>query len=185
MIDLCLYLALIDDENEQIKFRNVCEEYKESMFDIAMGFTKDYFDAQDAISLALYSIARNIQNIDANNKERTKGYIYKIIKNASYDVLRKRQKINKIYNIEDFEDIIPTECLSDEVIDNEQYKSIILLIQTIPDLYRDVISLYYVYEYSIVTISKSLRRPPSTIRKQLQKGTELLKQILKEKHFHE
>ena len=185
MLNLCIYLALIEDESDQLTFRDVCNNYKEMMFDIAMGMTKDYYDAQDAISIALYSIARSIKNINYSDEKRTKAYICKIVKNATYDVLRKKQRTNQVYSLDDFEDMSYTESLTDSLDGDEQYKAIVRLIHSMPELYRDILTLYYLHDLTITVISKSLGRPISTVRKQLNKGTDMLKKILREEHFHE
>ena len=185
MLDFCIYLTIIEDEKDRLTFRDVCDKYKYLLLDIAMGMTKDYYDAQEAVSDALYAIGRNIKNIDYNDEKRTKGYICKIVKNATYDVLRKKQRTNRVYSLDEFEDIAYTENLADALEGDEQYKSIVLMIRSMPELYRDILTLYYLHGLTITVISRSLGRPMSTVRKQLNKGTDMLKKILREENIHE
>lgn len=56
---IAMYLALIDDEKDKIKFREIYEEYSKQMWYVANEILHDRFLAEDAVHDAFLGIAKN------------------------------------------------------------------------------------------------------------------------------
>lgn len=67
---------------------------------------------------------------------------------------------------------------TDDSLENQQ--TILSAIQNLPDIYKDVVYLYYYEEYSTEEIARLIHKNASTVRSRLQKARELLKRSLKE-----
>lgn len=74
---------------------------------------------------------------------------------------------------------LPEELPFQEQEDYELYSCL----QQLPAKYRSVIHLFYYEEMSVEEISRLLRRKPSTIRTQLTRAREQLRQLLKEEDY--
>lgn len=180
LLPLCL--SLIDDNENICKFEQIYHEYHNIIYNIAFGITKNHHDAEDALQSSLFSIAKNIETIKTDNVLLTKSYIYKIVKNAAIDVLR-RKKI--FINIDSLLSITSDSDIYDSIEGDEQYKSIVKHIMSMPSVYKDVLFLHFVKEMSTKQIATSLKRSHSAVKQQLARGTKKLRTILREAGLHD
>ena len=74
---LSLYLAAIENHDNDDKFIKLYKIYEKKVFSIAFGFTNNQYDAEDASQAAFFALARNIEKLDLENEKETK--IYKIV----------------------------------------------------------------------------------------------------------
>jgi len=133
---LSFYLAVIQDEKSKSKFENIYLTHHKTMLKIAFEITKNQHDAEDALSDALYKIARNIEKIDDTNEILLKSYLFKATKNSAIDILRKRSKeVNPeaVFTLPSESDVIS------EIVGDEEYRMLIKSIYTMPYTYRDVL----------------------------------------------
>ena len=57
---LFLYLAAIENHDNDDKFMKLYKAYEEKVYSIAIGFTKNQYDAEEATQSAFFALARNI-----------------------------------------------------------------------------------------------------------------------------
>ena len=60
---LGIYLRLLDTEEEQTRFRQLYEKYRNLMFYVAKGILKDDYLTEDAVHEAFIRIAKNFSKI--------------------------------------------------------------------------------------------------------------------------
>lgn len=178
---LLFYLSILNTKEEQSKFEKIYYDHIASIYNIAFGFLKDDQLAKEMLSRSLESIARNIDNICVEDQVRLKNYIYKVVKNHCYNYLNSKYSKTVFFSLDNFSDTIISEDFSDSILGDETYKQIVTSIYALPEIYRDVLSLHYVDELSDKVIADTLGRPIYTVRSQIQRGTKLLQNILKEK----
>ena len=63
--------------------------------------------------------------------------------------------------------------------DTERKQMLLSSIHNLPEMYREVIYLFYYEEYTAEEIGRLIGKNPSTVRSRLQKARELLKKELK------
>jgi len=182
---LDFYLSIIDTEEEKLKFENIYHKFRGLLYNVAIGFMKDHQLACEVLSKVWEIIATHIDEIDTSDMKRLENFILKVVKNASLNYLNDRHIRNAPYSLEDFEEAYVSESLEETIIGDEAYKRLLLAINSMPELYKDVLSLYYVDGYSPVLIAKALSRPYATIRTQIRRGTDILKTLLKENGFYD
>ena len=68
---------------------------------------------------------------------------------------------------------------SDEGVPGEEKSEVFYAVLDLPEKYRMVVHLYYYEDYSVAEISEILSRKESTVKTQLYRARELLKQKLK------
>ena len=73
------------------------------------------------------------------------------------------------------------EASFENYISEENYKYIINAIEALPEVYRDVLSLYYVYEMKPGEIASSLGKSIETVKSQIKRGKQIFLADCKER----
>lgn len=180
-----LYLALIENHENDSKFKQIHDKYHDMMYNVAYAITKNYHDAEEAMQEALFTVAEEIEKIDDENVFMLKSFLCKITKNSSIDILRQKKRSNIVLNIDEIIDISSDEDINSIVEGDEQYKQIVKHIAGMPSIYRDVLSLHFLKHMSTSKIARVLKRAHSTVKSQLNRGTKILREILREAGFHD
>ena len=98
---MLLYLSLIETEEDKIKFEDIFNSYKKTMYYVANSILKDEHYSHDAVQNSFLKIIKNIDKIEDVKSNKTKGFIVTIVKNSSIDIYRKLQmEKNKVQKIE-------------------------------------------------------------------------------------
>ena len=122
---LSLFILIIEDHKNDSKFELIYNEYHEMLYNIAFGITQNHHDAEEAMQIALFAIAEDIENVKIDNIPMLKSYLYKITKNASIDLLRSKKRCSSLLNVDDFLLVSSSEDISNSVEGDEQYKQIV------------------------------------------------------------
>lgn len=170
---MLLYLALIDDEIDKLKFEQVYNKYKQIMFYAANNILEDEYLAEDAVHSAFIRIAKNIDKIKINSEYETKKFVVVITKNIAIDIYRKSKKEN-IIHIENIEENIEDLSKDEDVLSDE----ILLAIDKLNINYKTVMSLKYSQGYSDREIAQIVGITEENVRKRLSRARIKLKDIL-------
>ena len=177
---LMLFLAVLEDPAKKNDFLYLYSKYKKGIDNFMLRYLNNTEDAEEAAQDTWLDISRHITNIDFNNKVKERNYVYKVAESKCANALRKRKRNSDIifsdfqYDLQSFID------LDDYLHEQEEYKKIIEIILSMPDIYQTVLSLHYVNELKAKEIAKMLSLSYSTIKSRISKGNELLKGLLKE-----
>ena len=182
---LSFYLALIDTEEDCLKFEEIYNNYGGLMYNVAYGFVKDEHFAKEVLSKAFEAIAVHITEIEISDAGRLKNFLYKTVKNHSYNLLNDKHHKARVFCLDDFEGISSADDIEMTLEGDDTYKLIVKKIRELPEAYVDVLSLYYLDELSPRIIADVLDRPIATVRSQIHRGTKILQSILKEAEIYE
>lgn len=174
---LSFYLAVIQDEKSKSKFENIYLTHHKAMLKIAFEITKNQHDAEDALSDALYRIARNIEKIDDTNEILLKSYLFKATKNSAIDILRRRSKelnLDEVFTLPSESDVIA------EIIDDEECRMLVKSIYAMPYTYRDVLVLHFLHGLRVREIADSLSMNVSSVKTKIRRGKRILSRLLAE-----
>jgi DNA-directed RNA polymerase specialized sigma24 family protein len=72
---LSLFLAAIENHDNDDKFIKLYKIYEKRVFGIAFGLTNNQYDAEDASQAAFFALARNIDKIDLENEVQIRDYV--------------------------------------------------------------------------------------------------------------
>ncbi|NYB73600.1 RNA polymerase sigma factor [Sedimentibacter hydroxybenzoicus DSM 7310] len=175
---MLIYLSLLDTEEEKSKFEQIYNNYKLTMFYVAKSILKDDYLSEDAVHDAFINIAKSMDNISDVISSRTKGYVVIIVRNISFNILKKQKPI---VEIEDFEENVSYDIsLEDEILSKLSFDFIIEEIMNLPVIYKDVLYLSYVEELSTQEISILINISNEAVKKRLQRGRRKLAENIKE-----
>lgn len=86
---MIMYMSLIDNEDDKIKFEDIYNKYKKMMFWIASQILTDERDIDEVVQDSFIKIIRNLDKIEKINSKKTKSFISIIVKNTAIDAYRK------------------------------------------------------------------------------------------------
>lgn len=177
---LAFYMSMIDTPDEQNKFRQIYEEYKGLMFVVANQILHDDSLSEDAVHTAFTRILPNLNKIEDVFCHKTKGYVIIVVENVAKQMYNRRKK-ESLTSFDDLEYELSSEeqAQPDQaVIGRMSLESIVKQIKALPDIYRDVMLLKYLHDFSDKEISRVLKVTQPTVRKRLERGKAKLISLL-------
>ena len=178
MLSICL--GMLDTEEEKITFEELYHTYKGKMFSLANSILKNHHNAEEAVSNAFFTAAKNFRTLASLTAVQQGAYLKITVKNAAIDIYRKEknQNTSPIEEIENFGDV--SDDVSDEVLSEMNYNSVVEAIRSLPENYAEPLYLYHVHDMSIKNIAEHLYVSEETVKKRLQRARQKLRTILEE-----
>lgn len=171
---LAFYLSLIETEEEKSKFEKLYYDYRALMKYIAFDILKDEQLAEDAVHNAFIKLINYLDKIDENDCHKTKGFIVIVIRSVSTDMYRKRKR-----ELDFSVDENITYCVSDDFsLATFDVEEIVSKIESLPEIYKDVLILKCLQEFDNKEIASVLNIKSTTVRKRLERAKILLAELL-------
>ena len=136
------------------------------MYRLSYSILKNEEDAQDAVQEAIYNAYKKLETL--KDKRKFKSWIYKIVTNTSFEILRNKK------NYIDIEQ----ENIAAEKIDIDTNLTLWKAVQGLEQPYRTTITLFYYEDMSIKEISKITGSKVDAIKKQLSRGRDKIKEVI-------
>lgn len=136
------------------------------MYRLSYSILKNEEDAKDAVQEAIYNAYKNLEKL--KDKRKFKSWIYKIVANTSFEILR-----NKKNYIDIEQENIPA-----EKIDIDTNLTLWKAVQGLEQPYRTTITLFYYEDMSIKEISEITGSKVDAIKKQLSRGRDKIKEVI-------
>ena len=134
------------------------------MYRLSYSILKNEEDAKDAVQEAIYNAYKNLEKL--KDKRKFKSWIYKIVTNTSFEILRNKK------NYIDIEQ----ENIAAEKIDIDTNLTLWKAVQGLEQPYRTTITLFYYEDMSIKEISEITGSKVDAIKKQLSRGRDKIKE---------
>ena len=148
----------------EIDCEAIVEKYGDMVYRLAVNQTKSTTEADDVFQEVFIRFIRSIDKIE--NEEHAKAWLIRATINCSKDVFLNAFRKN-------------TTELVDIGFENERESEVYYAVLDLPKKYRSAIYLHYYEGYSIQEIADIMKSNPNTIKTQLSRGRELLKDKLK------
>lgn len=177
---LPIYLAMLGGEEDKSKFETLYMTYRKLMFHVANRILNDELLAEDAVHLTFLKILENFDKLEEISCHKTKSYIVTMVRNISINLYNQRKRCTTI-SFEDVEYCMTAEFTS-AVEDLDHLARAVL---KLPVIYKDVLTLKYVHDFSNEEIAKMLDVSEAVVRKRLERAKRKIKEILgKEESAH-
>lgn len=137
------------------------------MYRLSYSILKNETDSQDAVQEAIYKSYKNLEMLE--DKRKFKSWIYKIVTNTSFEILRNKKEY---VELED-------ENINAKDNDTDTKLTLWNIVQNLEQPYRTTITLFYYEDMSIKEISKITGAKIDAIKKQLCRGREKIKEVMK------
>ena len=143
----------------------IIEKYFSMVYKLALSQTKNVANAEDICQDVFYKYLQKGGALQS--EEHVKAWLIRVTINFCKSMFRSGW----------FQKTMPLE--EELVFDQKEESDVYYAVLELPPKYRAVIHLFYYEELSVREISDSLRIKESTVKSQLHRGRELLKEILK------
>lgn len=182
-------ISLIEEAlaGKQSAYDKLMKKYYQHIYNLIykMIFKKE--DVEDLTQEAFIKAFNSLQHFDRQFAFST--WLYKIATNNSIDYLRKKKlntfSIDKEIESEDSDykfDIPDTDYVPDnKIIEDQRRKVLEDAIESLPEKYRQVITMRHKQEKEYEEIAKELNLPLGTVKAHIFRGRELLNKYLKDK----
>lgn len=156
-----------DREAVNRRAEELLDKYGTCVLRLAYSYLHNRSDAEDILQDTLIQFLKTAPALDS--PEHEKAWLLRVAANLSknrigYNRLRSWDELNEELVAEEREDL----------------SFVWEAVKSLPDQYREVIHLFYHEGYSTAQIAKILGRKESTVRSDLRRGREKLKDVLKE-----
>ena len=150
----------------------IIERYKDKLLRYAANLTHDEDRASHIVQDSLVKAYINLNGF--NTKKKFSSWIYRIVHNESMNVIKKYQKEIPILDDFDFES---EEDVTKDFEQKEISAHVEKCLKSIPLIYSEPLSLYYLDEKSYDEISDILEIPMGTVAIRISRAKKLMKNI--------
>lgn len=151
---------------------NVLDTYGNAILRLAYSYIHNMSDAEDILQDTL------IKYMQSSPAFLTEGHKKAWLLHVAANLSKNKINYNKIRETDELEETLVAE-------EREDLSFVWEAVKALPEKYREVLHLYYQEGYSIKEISKILNRNENSVRSDLKRGREALKQVLKEAYDFE
>jgi RNA polymerase sigma-70 factor (ECF subfamily) len=148
-----------------ISYEETVHKYIDTVYRVALAQTASKTDAEDVVQDVFLRFLKETKPFES--EEHIKAWLIRVAINCS----------KKLFSTSWFKKTVP---LSEDIpFEQPEHSEVYYALQALPSKYRIPLYLYYYEEYSVREISECLRVKEGTIKSQLSRGRELLKENLK------
>ncbi len=176
---LQLYLALIDEEWDLIRFEEAYYEYKGLLHYIAKKILQDEHRAEDAVQEAFLRIAKNFHKVGNIKTTSTKNFFILITRRVCLNLLEREEKFSTATEeeISLFENSYTPGSLPDSFAGEAE---LIRQILSLPESMRSVLYLQAVYGFNAKETANLLGISVGAVWKRTSRARAILKKELEE-----
>ena len=181
---LAAALGYIDTNEDKNRFEELYHTYRNLMYKVAFNILQNPQDTEDALQDAFISIAKNFSKISEIKCPRTKGFVVIVIRNISYNMIKKRSRRREM-DIDIGKLEIPDEKpMPDETaLDKFSIEALEKALQQLPSNYYDIIYLTSYMDYSVKEAANLLGINYENAKKRLSRARAKLAVILEENGY--
>lgn len=180
---LSVYLAFIDNPNNKEKFTQIYYTYKDRMFCVAMNVLHDATLAEEVVQDSFLKIAKIISDFSDPTCSKTASLIVIIVRNTSYDCLRKEKPGSTVPFDEAVETTVSVKMPDIADVMSGGIGDVMDIISSMDRIYSDVLKLKYIYGYNNAEISKLLNISAKNTEMRIYRAKLILKSKLEEKGY--
>lgn len=175
-------LALISasgiGEEEKSFFTRLYQKNEKVMFFIANGILRSQARAEEAVQDAFVKAIEHLGELMRKSEDECRAWLIVVVKHIAINVV-KRDSVIQYYGSQEYLKNEDIEFNGDFTSENN-YEWLIEAIQELPQVYRNIIYLRFVCEFSYSEIAKELGISEKSIGIRLRRGREILMQKLKQ-----
>ncbi len=157
--------------NKQASYqRKLVSTYSDFLYAICCRYMPDRASAKDQLQIALFKILKNIEQF-SSDKGKLESWMSRIVINTCLSDLKK----NRLNVVALDEALVLQKEVDPIVIDQMNAKEIIKIIQSLPNIYREIFNLIEIDGYNHIEVAETLGIKESSSRARLSRAKELLR----------
>lgn len=150
----------------------IVRTYSDMIYGVAMRYVRNRYEADEVYSDVFYRYFRKVRSFQS--EEHRKAWLLRVTINCSKDHLMNRQ-----YNVDIDDDMFESVDFSD--VPHKALEDILdvrAALKKLSEDYREVVELHYFNDLKVSEIARMLQKKESTVKVQLMRGREKLKELL-------
>ncbi|NBC58350.1 MAG: sigma-70 family RNA polymerase sigma factor [Bacteroidetes bacterium] len=161
-------------------FSEIVDHYKDMVYSLALKMMKDKNLADEVSQNTFIKIYRKLSSFKGQSKFSS--WVYRITYNNCLDELRKRNKMHKHVEINEFteRELISVENVIDKMQKEELSELVKTAIEQLPGEMGFLLTLHYFENYSIKEMANALKIKPNNAKVKLHRARLKLTNILKQ-----
>ena len=175
-------------KGEQMALEELVRRYFKQVFLFIKTFIKQDQEAEDITQETFIKAWKNLKKFDTEKKFKT--WVFQIAKNTCIDYLRKNKKMVSADSLQEEQMAISLEHMKDaaplpeEIFDSLGFeKKLEEVLNTLPENYRQTVSLHLQQDLTFQEISEVLNEPLNTVKSRYRRALMSIRQNLhKNKH---
>jgi RNA polymerase sigma-70 factor (ECF subfamily) len=171
-------LALIK-ENDQAAYRILVDRYLGKLWRLGVNVLGNESEAEEVVQESLLTVWKNRHKWEEGSAKFST-WVYRITLNRCIDLKRRRRPTT---DAQAMEQIIPCEAnpaADRSIIQNEQNKKLLSMIDSLPENQKNALILYYYEELNVQEISVRLSTTEQGARSLLKRGKQNLRNLIGE-----
>lgn len=153
------------NSGRSVSNEEIIEKYFNMVYKLALSQTKDKTNTDDVVQEVFLRLIKG--NTEFQSEEHIKAWLVRVTLNCSKNVFSNSW----------FKKTVP---LSEEIVfESKEKGDVYYAVAELPRKYRTVIHLFYYEGFSVAEIASALKTKQSTVKSQLHRGREMLKEKLK------
>ena len=156
------------------EFMKLYETVYQDLYRVAYYYLGNGADAEDAVQDAVLAAWENFGKL--RRKEAFRAWIFQILANECYQILRNRKRQEPTDPFEFPEQEHSSDYWTEDMVSEDG--EILSYILRMPKQHQEVLILYYYDEFSTKEIAKILDIPQGTVKSRLARGRKQLKDLL-------
>ncbi len=161
-------------DGDSAAFGLLVEKYKKGIYALAFSKIGSFHDAQDITQEVFISAYQNLRTL--RRWDSFMGWLYRITTNQCKMLIRARSRRPDREFVEDQERGILDQPSMDSYRENGSYESIREALDSLPEMYRQILTLRYFGGMTTVEMSRFLGVSPATIKRRLREARGQLKE---------
>ncbi len=147
-------------------YNDIAEKYIDTVYRLALSRTKSRENAEDITQEVFLKLMQTNKKFD--NEEHVKAWLLRVTINCTKDLF-----LSSWFK--------KTEALDENLsVETEEKSDLYYALMRLPQKYRTVIHLYYYEGYSVKEIADITKSAEGTVKSQLYRGRDMLKEIIRE-----
>ena len=159
-------------------FRYLLERHSPLFYACAYNLCRNYDTAADIVQEALLCAYKALDRLEI--PEHFAGWVMAIIRNKYRDLGRKKTLSTIPLESLEKKGLEPPDPDNRPPYHDEEYRILTKYMQSLPDIYREIMLLRYVEDLSYKEIAKTLHLPPTTVTNRLTYARRMLIKMAKE-----
>lgn len=156
---ICMLLMSLESENDRKKLTDIYHRYNKAVFYVALKIMKTQDAAEEVAQDVWTKAVEKFECISGLPDDELKPYLTVMTRNMAFNRLRSEKK-KSAYSFEELQDNgesrISISAAPGGGAAGDGYEKIVHMINNLPDIYKDVLELKYVLEWSNSEISSLL-----------------------------
>lgn len=170
---LAIYLSMIDTPQEKLLFETLYRENLQDMYAVAFSVLNNKEDAEDAVHQSFLKIADNFAKISQMPRNELKAYIVIISRNTAINMYNSNKR--RAEHTAELTDNLPD---SGYEYHEEDHSQLVAAIKQLPQMYKDVLFLYYLQGFSAKQTAAQLGITANAVRQRALRARQMLKKIM-------